>query len=290
MAKRAIKKDEDQGEISVQEIVMGEAFFCVLGTSPLICNRLTEKTRHELLMPAPKKNAAERAIVLKHDPIDEFRSSIQRNHSDDGPTRIVHLGSAFKKALAQVAVDVPGATKAAIGRLTNVPQITVDIYGVPRVFSTIVRQGGINKTPDVRTRAMLPRWATYLTVRYVASLIKEHQVANLLGAAGIIIGVGDYRNEKGAGSYGQFRVCATDDPEFLAVIKEGREAQDAALAHPVAYDADTEELLAWFNTETARREKSVPSAGNGKPERPGKRSRKAAAEARAEAAEQETIQ
>ena len=68
--------------------------------------------------------------------------------------------------------------------------------------------------------------------------------------AGIMRGVGDYRPEKGKGDYGQFELVAANDPRFLAVIKDGgRRAQDAALANPSPYDAESAELLTWYGVE-----------------------------------------
>ena len=67
-------------------------------------------------------------------------------------------------------------------------------------------------------------------------------------------GLGDWRIEKGSGSYGGFEIVDPDDPEFLEIVKEGgRQAQLEALENPVAYDAETEELLGWFDIEIKRR-------------------------------------
>jgi hypothetical protein len=75
-----------------------------------------------------------------------------------------------------------------------------------------------------------------------------------LGAAGVIIGVGDGRPEKGKLSFGKFRVVSADDRDLLAIMKSGgRKAQDAALADPEFYDLETRKLLTWFNEERGRR-------------------------------------
>jgi hypothetical protein len=50
-------------------------------------------------------------------------------------------------------------------------------------------------------------------------------------------------------------VVSEDDPRLLGLMKyHGRKAQLAAMEHPVAADEDTEELLAWFESELVRRE------------------------------------
>ena len=63
-------KAPDSGEISVLKIQQGVVEFCLLGTSPLIFNRMAEKAKRELLMPKGRKTAADRAQSLKHQPVE----------------------------------------------------------------------------------------------------------------------------------------------------------------------------------------------------------------------------
>ena len=227
----------------------------IVGTSPLICNRMSEKAKHELLMPKGRKNAIERATTLKHVPVDEYRASAYTLKDETQPTLIAMLSTAFKGALRSAALDMPGAKKAQIGRLTYLAGEFVNIYGLPKLFMSITRSADMNKTPDVRTRAIIPEWACKITITYVEPLIRAQAVANLMAAAGLTIGVGDWRPEKGSGNYGQFEIVAKDDPRYVRIVKSGgRKAQIDALENPVAYDSETEELLAWFDDERAKRQ------------------------------------
>lgn len=246
-------KKKDEGEIFVMEVNKGVAVCCILGTAPLICNRMSEKTARELLLPKGKKNAAEKASTLKHDPLSEYRSSPYRNVRDDGPTRIQLLSSMFKGSMKTAALDLPGTKKAQIGRLTYVNGDRVDVFGTPQLFMSITRSADMNRTPDVRTRAILPRWACQISVSFVQPIINQQAVVNLLAAGGITSGIGDWRIEKGSGSFGSYRLCSADDPEYLSILKEGREAQDAALDSPEAYDDETASLLSWYDVEVKRR-------------------------------------
>lgn len=259
------KSSTNETEISILEITQGSLEFCVLGQSPFIYNAMSEKARHELLMPSPKKNAAERAANLKHDPFAEYRNSVYMNRDDGAATRLNFRADAFKKALASAALDIPGAAKAQIGRLVWVVGDRVDMFGVPKLFCSVTRSADMNRTPDVRTRAILPEWACRLSIRFMRPILKDQTVANLLGAAGFTQGVGDWRQQKGSGSYGQFRLVAADDPDFVRICASGRRAeQDAALAAPEYYDEETERLIEWFKEERVRREgsprngKSIP--------------------------------
>ena len=244
MAKQ--EKQDVSTEIQIIEVKRGRITFCVLGDTPLLHNRMSEKARHELLLPKGRKTNAEKQSTLKHDPIDEFRSSIYHSRDKNSPTLIQHLSSAFRKAMANAALDLPDVTKAEIGRLVWVEGDRIDIYGKPMIDMRIVRQAGMNRTPDVRTRCITPEWACRVTVSFTKPRITEQGVANLLAAAGFCIGVGDYRNEKGAGNYGLFRLCPADDPDFLRVMQDGRVVQEAGMEAAEPYNDETEELLSWF--------------------------------------------
>lgn len=240
--------------ITVLEIQQGRVEFCVLGTSPLIFNRMTAKARRDLLLGTEKKNKAERAANLKHTPPDEFRNSAGRIEGDDTPARLCIPAPAFKGALASAALDMPGTRKSEIGRLSWVEGYHIPIFGRPELLMSVVRSADIAKTPDIRTRAILPEWACRVTISFVRPILKETAVANLLAAAGVTIGVGDFRQEKGKGSFGQFRLVDADNEDYLRITQTmGRVVQDEALADPIPHDADSEELLAWYQSEVLRR-------------------------------------
>lgn len=250
----ATRKVETSSEIQVIEVVKGQIDFCILGTSPLIMNRMSQKVWHELLAPKGKKNAAEKASSLKHDPIQEFRNSPYIIENKAAPSLLGILPTAFKGAMLTAALDMPGTKRTQMGRLLTVDWDMQPVYGVPRVFMSITRSADMNKTPDVRTRAILPEWACKLTVTFNKPILREQSVANLLAAAGMQSGVGDWRQEKGSGSFGAFKLVSSDDKDFLRIVKTmGRTAQQEAIDNPIAYNAETEEMLAWFDVEIKRR-------------------------------------
>lgn len=245
-------KRTSETEIVVEPLLREQVQFAVIGTSPLICNRMSEKAKRDLLFPSGRKTAAERQSNLKHNPIQEFRDSPYVLPA--GPTLLGVMSSAFKGAMKTAALDTPGAKKTQIGRLVYVTGDYVPVYGVPELFMSITRSADISRTPDVRTRAILPRWAALVTIEYAVPLITEKTVANLLSSGGMVSGIGDWRPEKGSGNYGQYRLTNADDPEFLVIVEEGgRSAQQAAIADPEFYDRESEELFSWFNDELSRR-------------------------------------
>lgn len=255
------KKTEKTETIEILELQEGEVLCCILGTSPLIMNRLGEKARQELLIGGTTKNKAERAASLKHDPVFEFRSSLYRTTDDSRSTRLHFPAGAFAKAMATAALRIPGANKTAILQLVTTVgtdarfEFDVPVYGIPQLYTTIVRQSDQKRTPDVRTRGIIPAWGCPLKVRFIKPGLIERTVINLLAGGGKVAGLGDYRRERGGG-FGNFRIVSANDPEYTKLVKTaGRKAQDEAIAKPDFYDADTEELLSWFFGEAKRREK-----------------------------------
>lgn len=240
--------------IQVPEIQTNRIRVGIVGTSPLILNRMSQKARQELLLPNGRKTAAERASSLKHSPLDEYRASPYTLAQEDAPAYLAVMASAFKKLMMTAALDLPGTRKAQIGRLVYVEDEYVPVFGVPELYMSIVRSADINHTPDVRTRAIVPLWAATITVRFVVPLLTEQAIVNLLAAGGVTAGIGDFRPEKGAGNYGQFRLSSPDDEEHAAIVAHGgRAAQIAAMESPECYDSETAELLSWFDEEVTRR-------------------------------------
>lgn len=245
---------KETSEVIIMEVNKGVMEFCILGTSPLICNRMSEKAKHELLAPKGRKTSAEKAASLKHDPYQEFRDSPYIMTAEDSPALIGMLPTAFKAAMRTAALDVPGAKKAQIGRLVYVHGEMISVWGVPKIFMSTTRSADINRTPDIRTRAILPEWACKLTVEFVKPIIREQSIANLLAAAGFQSGIGDWRQEKGSGNYGSFKLVSADDPDFVRITSTmGRSAQIDAMNNPVAHDKETTDLLSWFVVEAERR-------------------------------------
>lgn len=257
------KKEEVGSEIQILPVARGAISFCVLGTTPLICNRMSQKVWFELLAPKGKKTSVEKASSMKHDPIREFRDSPYLINDAKAPTLIGMMPTAFKKSMGVAALDTPGAKKAQIGRLVYIEGELLPIYGIPKLFMSITRSADINHTPDVRTRAILPEWACFLTIHFQKPILREQSIGNLLAAAGLQSGVGDWRQEKGSGSYGCFRLASHDDKDFVRITKTmGRVPQQKALDHPVAYNDETAEMLAWFEKEVVDRGFKKDSAGH----------------------------
>ena len=247
----AIKKAE-AGTLHIDALKQGRVTLRMIGNTPLYFNAMSVKAKRTLLIGGGKKTAAERK-ELKHDPEQEFRDSVYR--LPGGPTLLGFPAPGVKGAMATAALETAGVTKTSVQRLIFLPQQKVPVWGVPMLKMDVVRSADMAKTPDVRTRAFLPRWCAEVEIAYVMPTLSAHSIVSLLSNAGAIVGIGDFRQEKGRGSFGTFRVIGEGDtdPEWDDLMAEGRDVQEAAMAMPEAADDDTAELMDILADERLRR-------------------------------------
>lgn len=239
----AVKKAE-AGELVIHSLKQGRVTLKLIGTTPFYFNAMSAKAKRSLLIGGGKKTAAEKKEI-KHDPEQEFRDSIYR--SRDGETLLCFPAAGVKAAMATAALETPGVTKTSVQRLIFLPEHRIKIWGKPFLKMDVVRSADMKGTPDIRSRAFLPRWAAEVDIAYVTPTLSAHSIVSLLSNAGTICGLGDFRQEKGKGSFGTFAVCGDELGEFAdfwkEITKEGRKVQNAALAEPKAADDETQELL-----------------------------------------------
>lgn len=260
MAMSAKKKGEDQGPLTIVTPERESIRVFVVGSMPKLYNAVSEKAKRELLLPSGHRNRAAREASLKHEPLIEFRNSVYRFDTDNHETRLCVPATAFKAALLSAALRTPGVMKTEIGQLLYVRSCIeeapdyIPLYGIPQMSMMVVRNSDIGHTPDIRTRAILPWWCCEFRLIFTKPLLTALACYNLLATAGMICGVGDFRQEKGKGSYGQFELTTPDDKRYQEIMRSGgREAQDAALGGPEFYGSETAALYAWFQEEIERR-------------------------------------
>jgi len=248
----AVKK-ETETEIRIEPLKRGSVRLRIIGVTPLFQNRMAAKARQELLVGGKKKGKADRAQI-KHNPLKEFRDSAEI--IPDGPTALGVNVIAIKAAMSTAALETPGLTKTAAQRLLFLPGSFAPLYGTPQLRMDVVRSADMNRTPDIRSRCFLPIWGTEVEIHYIVPQLSVTSVVNLLCNAGVLVGIGDYRQEKGKGSFGSFTVLGEGEKseEWDDLVKHhGRMKQLAALAKPEYADADTVYLMKYFHDEVKRR-------------------------------------
>lgn len=251
------KKTIQDSDIQIAALQIGTVRLRIIGVQPLFQNRMANKVKEGLLVGSHKKTRSERQEI-KHHPIAEYQSSAEI--LPRGPTALGLRTVAVKAAMCTAALETSGITKTSAQRLLFIPGEFAALYGTPQLRMDVVRSADINRTPDVRTRAYLPRWGAEVEIHYIMPQLSVTSVVNLLANAGVLIGVGDFRQEKGKGGYGSFRVLGEgqSDPEWDDLVQNhGREAQTAALAAPEYADRDTADLMEHYLSETRRRDQSA---------------------------------
>lgn len=248
----AVKKAET--EIHVPPLSRGVIKLRIIGQTPLFMNRMAAKAKQQLLVGGRKKTAADKA-KLKHDPLSEYRDSMERLPGD-APTCLAMRVVALKAAMCTAALETAGITKTSAQRLLFMPGDLVPLYGTPELRMDVVRSADINRTPDVRTRAFLPKWGAEIEVQHILPQLPVSSVITLAANAGVLVGIGDFRQEKGKGAFGSFRVLADgqEDPEWDDLVaNHAATAQRRAIDEPAFADDDTAELMEYFGAEQTRR-------------------------------------
>ena len=247
-----IKKTSSSDEIVIKAIGQSKVRLRIIGTTPMFQNRMSAKAKNTLLVGGGKKTKAERAGI-KHQPYDEYRDSAEI--IKNGPTALGLRVVAVKAAMCTAALETEGITKASAQKLLFMPGEHAPLYGTPQLRMDVVRSADINRTPDIRSRCFLPRWGAEIDVNFVVPQLSHVGVVTLLANAGFLIGVGDFRQEKGKGNFGLFRVLGEgeqDDEWDDLVENHGRASQLHAIEHPELANEETEELVAHFQ-ETVKK-------------------------------------
>ena len=235
--------------ITVKAITASRMTVRIKGTNALILNRMPEKARLTLLVGGGSKKS-KGSGELKHHPYEEFRSAMQITPGLYHDTDIVFPAVAFKNAMGTAAIYADDVNKTDIRRLVYIPDEWIPIYGVPRMRLDVMRQAGMARTPDIRTRATIREWWTEFSLDYLSPL-SVSVVATLLSNAGVMCGIGDSRQELGKGSFGTWELTSDKVPNVLRNI----EAQRAAIVDPMPHDDDSQsgDLLEMFHAEVEKR-------------------------------------
>lgn len=236
----------------IDALKQGRVTMRIIGSTPMYYNAMSVKAKRSLLIGGGKKTASEKKEI-KHDPESEFRDSVYKTRT--GPTLLAFPAAGIKNGMATAALVTDGVKKTDVQRLIFLPQEKISVWGKPFLRMDVVRSADMNRTPDIRTRAFLPRWCAEIDIAFVTPALSVHAIGSLINNAGLVSGLGDFRQEKGKGSYGTFRLVSTDEDEALweELQSEGRDVQQAALDEPEAYDEETRELWAMLRQERMRR-------------------------------------
>ena len=208
-------KTTNEQVITIPALDIRTATVKIVGDSPLIMHKWSEKAKKEILDKQMKK-AKSKGHDAK-DPFADFISSMYwldgepENKTPDGFAAALEDGARFGfpstavKAAAVAAAYRAGITKnmVSMNGAFHIIGEFVEINGEPVMREDMVKVGmGV---ADIRYRGEFPEWWSSFTVRYNAAVISLEQLINMINMGGFACGIGEWRAEKG-GTFGAFHV------------------------------------------------------------------------------------
>jgi len=198
-------KGKGQIEIKIGGIATTTIRIGLVGTSPLISHRFSDRAQDKILQKQMK--TANKAMGREtKNPEQDYKESLYV--LPDG--RYGFPLSGFKNAAVDACTFMEGLKKTvARGAFHIIDENNcglVVIDGRPTMRKDTVRLGGPGSPADIRYRGMFPTgWKTTLLIKFNTNAISPDQLTQLFNAAGFGVGVGDWRPQKD-GSYGMFEV------------------------------------------------------------------------------------
>lgn len=194
----------DAAMIHVRRIGTQRILVPIIGTTPLIMHKFSEKAKRQMLDAMQgKKN-----VKTIRDPEADYRQSMYRTANGYGFPAI-----AFKNCTVSAArfydksVTMTELRQCLFfhGILSpeHDPQPLVPIDGDPHMREDVVTVG--RGSTDLRYRGEFLEWSAVLDVTYVKSALTADSVVSLIEAGGMGVGVGEWRPEK-KGDNGTFGI------------------------------------------------------------------------------------
>jgi hypothetical protein len=186
-----------RGQVEIPRITIQEMTLLLIGDSPLICHRWSEKAKQQMLDKQMKR--ATEAKAAKN-PQQDYESSLYP-HPDGGygfPT------IAFKNAGVAACRFSDGLKMTEARGAFHVMGELAKIEGSPSMREDMVKIA--MGTADIRYRGEFKEWRVRLHLRYNVAIFSAAQICNLFNLAGFGVGVGEWRPERD-GSFGCFHVA-----------------------------------------------------------------------------------
>jgi hypothetical protein len=211
------------GTISIPAMTVGRCRIEIIGTSPLLVHRFSEKARRQM---EEKQQQAATKAKEKRDPVADYFSSMYIISGDprkdaeglsSDKCKAVHgmPAGGVKAAMIRggkscgaVMTDLRGAFFVqADGTCDGTSMIKLAFDRVERFDSPVTLQGS---SKDMRYRAEYHGWSAVLEITFSAASIGIAQLVNLLRVAGFGVGVCEWRPEC-SGERGRFTTGAVED-------------------------------------------------------------------------------
>jgi hypothetical protein len=175
----------------------------IIGTSPLIIHRFSEKAKRQMLDAMQGRKTPK---TVK-DPQAEYEAAAYKFEDGGYGFPVIGFKAATISAARFYGKDV---TMAALrqfvffrGEVGKDGQQLARIKGEPVLREDVVRVG--RGGADLRYRPEFREWSTTLEITYIKSVITQSSVLSLVDAGGLGVGIGEWRPEK-SGDFGTYRI------------------------------------------------------------------------------------
>lgn len=202
--------------IEIHQIAAETLLVPLVGTTPLIVHRFSEKAKRQMLDNMQGRKSPKQA----KDPQAEYEAAFYR--LGDGGYGFPSL--AFKAATVGGARFYSGVTMTALkqfmylrGEVGDDGRALTRIEGEPIMREDVVTVG--RNGSDLRYRPQFSEWRATLEVTYVTSALTRGSVLSLIDAGGMGVGVGEWRPEKD-GDFGTYRVDPAREVEVVTSAGE----------------------------------------------------------------------
>lgn len=203
--KKEKTKEPLESVVKIPPIDFGYAKITLVGETPLIVNKMSEKARQQMLDKQMKRG--KQAKEAK-DPQACFEGSLYRIPGKKNKFGIPAGGVKQCAVSACRFIDgVPMTVAQGAFHVLAGPGNLIEIDGDdPVIDESIVRVGKFpNKVADIRYRGRFDKWSVSFSVKYNKRMISVEQLANLFDNAGFSVGLCEWRPEK-KGTNGMFKI------------------------------------------------------------------------------------
>lgn len=200
--------------IEIPKINIKEAEITIVGDSPLLVHRFSEKAKREILDKQMKK--AKKAKEPR-DPVADFIQALHwitpmpKEMTMETFDKAVKEGARFgfpSVGVKQSAISAAyrgglSKDKVSIQGCFHIQGELVEIVGdlsMREDYCKIPRGGA-----DIVYRGQFDNWKATFTIRYDDSVYSLDQIVQFINLGGFAVGIGDWRPEKG-GNFGMFHV------------------------------------------------------------------------------------
>lgn len=202
--------------IEIHKIAAETLLVPIVGTTPLIVHRFSEKAKRQMLDNMQGRKSPKQA----KDPQAEYEAAFYR--LSDGGYGFPSL--AFKAATVGGARFYSGVTMTALKQFMYLRgEVGDDGRALTRIVGEAARREDVvtvgRNGSDLRYRPQFSEWSATLEVTYVTSALTRGSVLSLIDAGGMGVGVGEWRPEKD-GDFGTYRVDPAREVEIVTSAGE----------------------------------------------------------------------